>query len=317
MGDRSKPSVLIAGSANADFVVRAGRIPAAGETVLGGDLAIFPGGKGANQAVAAARAGGVATRMVAAMGDDDPARLIAASLAAAGVALDIRRSARSTGAALITVSDAGENAITVAPGANSDLGPDDLPDLDGIAWLVMQLETPLETVSAFARAARDRGVKVLLNAAPARALPADLLAVVDLLIVNEDELGMLAGTEVSLAEQLARTGVGITVVTLGGRGACARVGQDYVLQPAFAVTPVDTTAAGDTFCGVLAAGLAEGLDLPAALARAAAAGALATTKAGAQSSIPSRAELDAFIADARQHGLDDLAAYCGLAAAAI
>ncbi|WP_296611847.1 ribokinase [Sphingomonas sp.] len=317
MGDRSKPSVLIAGSANADFVVRAGRIPAAGETVLGGDLAIFPGGKGANQAVAAARAGGVATRMVAAMGDDDPARLIAASLADAGVALDIRRSARSTGAALITVSDAGENAITVAPGANSDLGPDDLPDLDGIAWLVMQLETPLDTVSAFARAARDRGVKVLLNAAPARALPAGLLAVVDLLVVNEDELGMLAGTQGSLAEQLARTGVGITVVTLGGRGACARVGQDYVLQPAFAVTPVDTTAAGDTFCGVLAAGLAEGLDLPAALARAAAAGALATTKAGAQSSIPSRAEMDAFIADARQHGLDGLAAYCGLAAAAI
>ena len=317
MGDRSKPSVLIAGSANADFVVRAGRIPAAGETVLGGDLAIFPGGKGANQAVAAARAGGVATRMVAAMGDDDPARLIAASLAGAGVALDIRRSARSTGAALITVSDAGENAITVAPGANSDLGPDDLPDLDGIAWLVMQLETPLDTVSAFARAARDRGVKVLLNAAPARVLPASLLAVVDLLVVNEDELGMLAGTQGSLAEQLARTGVGIAVVTLGGRGACARVGQDYVLQPAFAVTPVDTTAAGDTFCGVLAAGLAEGLDLPAALGRAAAAGALATTKAGAQSSIPSRAELDAFIADARQHGLDDLAAYCGLAAAAI
>lgn len=317
MGDQTDSRVLIAGSANADFVVRAARIPAAGETVLGGDLAIFPGGKGANQAVAAARAGGVATRMVAAMGDDDPARLIAASLAGAGVELDVRRSSRSTGAALITVSDAGENAITVAPGANSDLGPDDLPDLDGIAWLVMQLETPLDTVSAFARAARNRGVKVLLNAAPAHALPADLLAVVDLLVVNEDELGMLVGIEGSLAEQLARTGVGITVVTLGGRGACARVGQDYVLQPAFAVTPVDTTAAGDTFCGVLAAGLAEGLDLPAALARAAAAGALATTKAGAQSSIPSRAELDAFIADARQHGLDDLAAYCGLAAAAI
>ncbi|WP_066590392.1 PfkB family carbohydrate kinase [Sphingomonas pruni] len=317
MGDRSESRVLVAGSANADFVVRAARIPAAGETVLGGDLAIFPGGKGANQAVAAARAGGVATRMVAAMGDDDPARLIAASLAGAGVALDIRRSARSTGAALITVSDAGENAITVAPGANSDLGPDDLPDLDGISWLVMQLETPLNTVAAFARAARDRATKVLLNAAPARALPADLLAVVDLLVVNEDELGMLVGTEGSLAERLARTGVAITVVTLGGRGACARVGQDYALQPAFAVTPVDTTAAGDTFCGVLAAGLAEGLDLPAALARAGAAAALATTKAGAQSSIPSRTELDAFIAGAHQHGQDALATYCGLAAAAI
>jgi ribokinase len=316
VGDRSKPSVLIAGSANADFVVRAARIPAAGETVLGGDLAMFPGGKGANQAVAAARAGGVATRMVAALGDDDLARLVANSLASAGVVLDVRRSARSTGAALITVSDEGENAITVAPGANMDLGPDDLPDLDGVSWLVMQLETPLDTVSAFARTARDRGTMVLLNAAPACALPSALLAAVDLLVVNEDELGVLVGTEGSIAERLARTGVAITVVTLGGRGACARVGADYALQPAFAVTPLDTTAAGDTFCGVLAAGLADGLDVPAALVRAAAAGALATTKAGAQSSIPSRAELDAFVADAHQHGHDDLAAYCGLSPAA-
>jgi len=316
VGDRSKPSVLIAGSANADFVVRATRIPAAGETMLGGDLAIFPGGKGANQAVAAARAGGVATRMVAALGDDDLARLIANSLTSAGVGLDVRRSSRSTGAALITVSDEGENAITVAPGANMDLGPDDLPDLDGVAWLVMQLETPLDTVAAFARAARDRGVKVLLNAAPACALPSALLAAVDLLVVNEDELGALVGTDGSIAERLSRTGVAITVVTLGGRGACARIGEDYALQPAFAVTPVDTTAAGDTFCGVLAAGLADGLDVPAALARAAAAGALATTKAGAQSSIPSRAELDAFIATAHQHGHDALAAYCGLGPAA-
>ncbi|WP_218016886.1 ribokinase [Sphingomonas mali] len=316
MGDRSKPSVLIAGSANADFVVRAARIPAAGETVLGGDLAIFPGGKGANQAVAAARAGGVGTRMVAALGDDDLARLIATSLTSAGVDLDVRRSSRSTGAALITVSDEGENAITVAPGSNADLGPDDLPDLDGISWLVMQLETPLDTVSAFARTARDRGIKVLLNAAPARALPSSLLAAVDLLVVNEDELGVLVGAEGSIAERLARTGVATTVVTLGGRGACARIGQDYALQPAFAVTPVDTTAAGDTFCGVLAAGLADGLDVPAALARAAAAGALATTKAGAQSSIPPRAELDAFIIEAHQHGHDDLAAYCGLSPAA-
>jgi len=316
VGDQTDSRVLIAGSANADFVVRAARIPAAGETVLGGDLAIFPGGKGANQAVAAARAGGVATRMVAAMGDDDLARLIATSLTSAGVELDVRRSSRSTGAALVTVSDEGENAITVAPGANADLRPDDLPDLDGISWLVMQLETPLDTVSAFARAARDRGIKVLLNAAPARALPSALLEAVDLLVVNEDELGVLVDAEGSIAERLARAGVATTVVTLGSRGACARIGQDYALQPAFAVTPVDTTAAGDTFCGVLAAGLADGLDLPAALARAAAAGALATTKAGAQSSIPSRAELDAFIIEARQHGHDDLAAYCGLSPAA-
>lgn len=316
MGDQTDSRVLIAGSANADFVVRAGRIPAAGETVLGSDLAIFPGGKGANQAVAAARAGGVATRMLAALGDDDNGRMVARSLTDAGVDLDIRRSPRSTGAALITVSDAAENAITVSPGANADLGPDDLPDLAGIAWLVMQLETPIDTVSAFARTARDRGVKVMLNAAPARALPAALLEAVDVLVVNEDELGMLVGADGSIAERLARAGVATTVVTLGGRGACARVGGDYVLQPAFVVMPVDTTAAGDTFCGVLAAGFAEGLGLPDALVRAAAAAALVTTRPGAQSSIPPRAEVDAFMTAAHQHDRDDLADYCGLGPAA-
>ena len=316
MGDQSDSRVLIAGSANADFVVRAGRIPAAGETVLGGDLAIFPGGKGANQAVAAARAGGVATRMLVALGDDDNGHMVAASLASAGVDLVIRRSSRSTGAALITVSDAAENAITVSPGANADLGPDDLPDLAGIAWLVMQLETPIDTVAAFARAARDRGIKVMLNAAPARPLPAALIEAVDVLVVNEDELGMLVGAEGSIAERLARTGVATTVVTLGGRGACARVGGDHVLQPAFVVMPVDTTAAGDTFCGVLAGGLADGLDLPDALVRAAAAAALVTTRPGAQSSIPPRAEVDAFLNTAHQHDRNDLAAYCGLGPAA-
>ena len=124
-------------------------------------------------------AGGAAARMLVALGDDDMARMLADSLTGAGVELDIRRSRRSTGAALITVSDAAENAITVSPGANADLAPDDLPDLGGISWLVMQLETPIDTVSAFARTARDRGVKVMLNAAPARALPSALLDAVD------------------------------------------------------------------------------------------------------------------------------------------
>ncbi|WCM25033.1 ribokinase [Sphingomonas sp. QA11] len=312
MGDQSDFRILVAGSANADFVVRAGRIPAAGETVLGGDLAIFPGGKGANQAAAAARAGGAATRMLVALGDDDLARLITASLTSMGVELDVRRSSRSTGAALITVSDAAENAITVAPGANADLRADDLSDLDGIKWLVMQLESPVETVSAFALTARDRGVRVMLNAAPAQALPTALLDAVDVLVVNEDELGLLVGAHGSIAERLARTRVATTVVTLGGRGACARVGDDYLLQPAFIVTPVDTTAAGDTFCGVLAAGLAQDLDLGAALTRAAAAAALVTTRAGAQSSIPQRSDVDTFLTIACQQDRDDLAAYCGI-----
>lgn len=312
MGGRPDFVVLVAGSANADFVVRAPRIPAPGETVLGGDLAVFPGGKGANQAVAASRAGGAATAMVASLGDDDNGRLLERSLRDAGVTCFTRRSSRSTGAALITVSDDAENAITVAPGANADLAAADLPALGGVRWLVMQLETPLDTVAAFAAAARAAGVKVMLNAAPAQPLPAALLAVVDLLVVNEEELSVLVGDQGGLVDRLARTGVATTVVTLGGRGACARVPGGHIVQPAFAVTPTDTTAAGDSFCGVLAAALAEGAEISAALDRAAAAAALVTTRPGAQASIPTRAEVEAFMANATRQDRAALARYCGV-----
>lgn len=309
------PVVLVAGSANVDFVVRAARIPRPGETILGGDLTIVPGGKGANQAVAAARAGGVSTAMLLALGQDDLAPLLITSLEKAGVRLHVRRSPRATGAALITVSDDAENAITVAPGANGDLAADDLPDLAGISWIVLQLETPLATVEAYAAAARAHGAKVMLNAAPAQALPAALLGMVDLLVVNEEELSALVGDGGTIAERLSRTGVATSVVTLGGRGACARTDGDLLLQPAFAVTPLDTTAAGDTFCGALAAGLAEARGLPDAMVRAAAAAALATTRPGAQASIPTRTETDAFLGEARRADTAALAAYCGIAQA--
>lgn len=304
--------VLVAGSANVDFVVRASRIPRPGETLLGGDLAVVPGGKGANQAIAAARSGGAATAMLLAVGEDDLASRVIASLEAAGVQLHLRRSRRSTGAALITVSDEAENAITVAPGANGDLAPADLPDLTGVAWLVLQLETPLATVGAYAEKARERGVKVLLNAAPAQPLPAALLASVDVLVVNEEELVALVGERGTIGDRLARTGVATTVVTLGGRGACALVDREYLLQPAFVVAAADTTAAGDTFCGALAAQLAGGADLPAALTAAAAAAAIATTRAGAQPSIPARAEVEAFLAQPQPTDASALARYCGL-----
>jgi ribokinase len=305
-------SVLVAGSANIDFVVRAPRIPAPGETVLGGDLTFVPGGKGANQAVACAKAGDAQVAMLAALGDDPFAPILRGSLAEAGVRLIEKRSDRPTGAALITVSDNAENAITVSSGANAALAAGDLPDLAGVDWLVLQLETSLATVTAFAQAARAVGVKVLLNAAPAQSLPATLLGAVDVLVLNEVELATVAGPGGSIAEQLTRTGATATVVTLGARGACACIDGDYVLQPAFAVTPVDTTAAGDTFCGVLAAGLAQELTMSQALARAAAASALATTQPGAQSSIPTQAEVDAFMATARRHNRDELALHCGV-----
>ncbi|MFQ6311566.1 PfkB family carbohydrate kinase [Lysobacter capsici] len=163
---------MIAGSANLDFVVRASHVPAPGETVLGRELSTFPGGKGANQAIACARAGGAATRMLLALGDDAYAAPIEASLRDAGVELQlIRCPDHATGTAFICVSDDGENAITVAPGANAALRADDLSALDGVGHLLLQLETPLPAIEAWARRARAAGVVVVLNAAPARAPP--------------------------------------------------------------------------------------------------------------------------------------------------
>ena len=313
MADKGpRRAVLVAGSANIDFVVRVPHIPAPGETVLGGDLSVVPGGKGANQAVACARAGGVETRFLAALGEDAQAALLIASLEEAGVGLHVVRSHRPTGAALITVSDDAENAIAVASGANAALSPGDLPDLSDVAWLVLQLETPLPTVIAFAQAAKGAGVQVMLNAAPAQPLPPELLAAVDVLVVNEEELAAIVGRDGSIAERLAATGVACSVATLGARGCCAVVEGGVMLQPAFAVEPVDTTAAGDTFCGALAAGLAAGAALPDALRRAAAAAALATTRAGAQTSVPTRAEVMALLTGTGdRQGMAALADHCG------
>jgi ribokinase len=313
-GAMPRPSVLVAGSANVDFVVRAPHIPAPGETVLGRDLAIIPGGKGANQAVACARAGGAETSMLVALGQDLFAPLLEQSLANAGVTLHKIQSDKPTGAALICVSDDAENAITVAPGANSSLGPEDLPNLAGLDGLVLQLETPLQTVTAYAKAARVAGVRVFLNAAPAQALPAELLSAVDILIVNEDELAAVAGREGAVAELLSGLDIPCVVATLGGRGACAFADGNFLIQPAFAVAPVDTTAAGDTFCGVLAAALCGGESLKGALRAACGAAALATTRPGAQSSIPSRAEVEALLlaGEPDDEAVAALTAYCGL-----
>lgn len=308
--------ILVAGSANLDFVVRASHIPGPGETVLGQAFRTFPGGKGANQAVAAARAGGARTRMLLALGDDAYARPLEDSLTGAGVQLHIVRSPdQATGTAFICVSDDAENAITVAPGANNRLAPEHLPTLDGISHLLMQLETPLPTVTAYASAARAAGVKVVLNAAPAHSLDAQLLGLIDILVVNEGELASITGRHAGIAENLQQLPVPVVVVTLGARGCCARVGDRYLMQPAFAVAPVDTTGAGDTFCGVLVAALDQGATLQDAMRQACAASALACTVAGAQSSIPAP---DAVATLLQQQQADAAAAqalrkFCGVA----
>lgn len=315
MTHSDRAGVLVAGSANLDFVVRASHVPAPGETVLGREFATFPGGKGANQAVACARAGGATTRMLLALGEDPYAAVLEDSLRAAEVDLDIVRCRdRATGTAFVCLADDAENAITVAPGANDALLPEHLPELTGAGYLLLQLETPLPTVEAYARAARAAGVRVALNAAPARALPASLLALLDVLIVNEGELATIAGGKASVAACLAALDVPCVVVTMGARGCCARADGRILLQSAFAVDALDTTAAGDTFCGTLVAALARGDSLPRALREAAAASALACTRLGAQASIPSRADVRALLALGTERGaaaLDELAAHCG------
>jgi ribokinase len=288
--------ILVAGSANLDFVVRAPHIPAPGETVLGREFQTFPGGKGANQAVACARAGGAVTHMLLGLGQDPFAGPLEHSLQSAGVQMHVvRMTELSTGTAFICVSDDAENAITVAPGANGGLQPEHLPSLVGFSHLLLQLETPLETVTAYARAARKQGVSVVLNAAPARDLPGELLALVDVLIVNEGELSVVAGHDGTMSQCLERISVPTVVVTLGHRGSVARHAGEMLEQGSFSITPVDTTGAGDTFCGSLVAQLSQGQTMQEALRFASAAAALACTRPGAQSSIPNYAEVQALL----------------------
>ena len=309
--------ILVAGSANLDFVVRADHIPAPGETVLGRDFKTFPGGKGANQAVARARAGGVGTKMLLALGNDAFAIPLEESLQGAGVKLlTVRETEHPTGTAFICVSDAGENAITVAPGANACLRPEHLPPLAGFTHLLLQLETPLDSVTAYARAARAAAVSVVLNAAPAQVLPPALLALIDILVVNEGELATVAQCAGSIADCLACLKVPTVVVTLGAHGCVARHQGTFHLQAAFAISPVDSTGAGDTFCGALCAALCQGRAMDEALRYASAAAALACTRLGAQSSIPEAAEVAVLLADQADNNtparLAALRALCGL-----
>ncbi|MFV0308722.1 MAG: ribokinase [Desertimonas sp.] len=284
-------AVVVVGSANVDLVYRVRELPQPGETVMAISSARHPGGKGNNQAIAAARTG-VSTAFVAAVGADEGGDLLSSVLADAGVDAHLRRVAMPTGTALITVDDHGENSIVVDSGANGELTELTAAERSIIAAariLLVQLELPMATVVEAAAAARAAGVLVAVNAAPFRPLPDSLVRFIDMLIVNEGE-ARAAGPAVT-------DRVPTLVVTRGRRGAEVRLSDGKTASlPAPAVNAVDTTGAGDTFCGAFVAALAEGQPLPDAGRLAVTAASLSVRRPGAVPSIPQRAEIDAALA---------------------
>ncbi|GHE55493.1 ribokinase [Streptomyces longispororuber] len=296
--------LLVVGSANADLVTAVARRPGPGETVLGSDLAVHPGGKGANQAVAAARLG-ARTALLARVGDDAYGRLLLDSQESAGVdTAGVLVGGAPTGVALITVDPSGDNSIVVAPGANARLTPDDVRaagELFAAAPVVsVQLEIPLETVAEVARALAP-GARLVLNPSPPAPLPPEVLEACDPLIVNEHEARVVlqgAGADVPDApEDWARHLLGLgprsVVVTLGAEGALVATAEGTERVPSVKVDAVDTTGAGDAFTAALAWRLGAGEDLATAARFAARVGALAVTRAGAQVSYPTGAEVAA------------------------
>jgi ribokinase len=296
-------SVIVFGSINMDLVVRSPRFPQPGETLSGSHFYTAPGGKGANQAVAAGRLG-VRTCMIGRVGGDVFGQALLDSLSSNGVDTGsvLVDESQPSGVAVITVDEAAENHIIIVAGANGQIGAADVARLEGAlvgaTHLLLQLEVPMEAVIAAARAAHQSGVKVILDPAPACPIPDDLYALVDIITPNESEAAQLVGFVVDREEaaslaaaELLNRGVRQAVIKMGARGAYWTDGQQSQFFPAYKVTAVDTTAAGDAFNGALAAGLDEGLAMPEALLRAMAAGALSTTRPGAQPSMAGREEL--------------------------
>ncbi len=311
-GDSTARRVLVVGSANVDFTVAASRLPGVGETVSGGTLLVNHGGKGANQAVAARRLG-AEVRFVGCVGDDASGLDIRTALRAEGLGVDgvMVTAEAATGTALIVVDGQGRNQIVVAPGANWRLSVEHVRSrADDFAWaqvVMCQLETPLETLEWALAEAKRRGLVTVLNPAPVRdGISDDVWRLVDYLTPNEGEAERLSGVAVRDAGSAAAAGralrgrgVGTVVVTLGAQGSLACTAPDDIRVPAFAVTAVDTTAAGDAFNGALGAALAGRDTLRGALRFASAAAAIACTRRGAQPSLPTRAEVDRLLEDLR------------------
>jgi len=296
-------SIIVVGSSNTDMVIQTNKFPSPGETLLGGKFFLFPGGKGANQAVAAARLKGHVT-FIAKVGNDIFGEQALQQFKQEGILTDfvISDSANPSGVALITVDSKGENTIVVAPGANGALTPEDIQkaekEFENIEIVLMQLEIPLDTVIHTAKLATRHGKKVILNPAPARQLPDELLKELFLITPNESETETLLGIHITdmnsvhaAAKRLHDKGINNVVITLGAEGAYIFNAEGGRHIPTNKVTPVDSTAAGDVFNGALAVALSEGKELGEAVEFANRAAAISVTRMGAQASAPFRNEL--------------------------
>ena len=302
--------IVVMGSLNMDLVGCAPRIPVVGETIVGNKYFSEPGGKGANQAYAAAVLGG-RVAMLGRVGSDEFGREMRSNLEKAGCDVSglLTIKGATSGIALIFVADSGQNSIIIVPGANDLFSPQDVdaadPYLKGAALVLLQLENPLATVLAAARAARRAGARVILDPAPAREIPDELLELSDVVTPNETEAAILAGLPpgglnpdqaLAIARKLQARKAKTVIVKLGEQGCLLVDPRTSTLVPAPRVKAVDTTAAGDIFNAGLAVALSEGLDLPAACAFANRSASLSVTKLGTQAATPSRAEVDAFAA---------------------
>lgn len=298
--------LLVVGSINMDIVSNVNEFPLPGETIPSTATSFFPGGKGANQAVAAARAGANCS-MIGAVGEDPFAETLTSALHNNGIAIDqILRKKGSSGFAIITVNDKGENNIVLSEGANGQLTAEDVAagvgEWTDVYAVLLQNEIPWETTLSVMTGAQG-GAKVFYNPAPARAIPESVFQLIDTLIINETEATVVSGLTVNdmataqaAADWILAKGTSSVIVTLGEKGSLYKNSLgSLVVVPAFKVSPVDTTAAGDTFFGAYAAASSDGLAAEQALVFASAAAALAVTKAGAQSSIPNKTEIEAFL----------------------
>lgn len=298
--------IVVVGSSNIDMVAQVSHIPAPGETVGNASFIQSFGGKGANQAVAAARLGGSVT-FITALGNDMYADILKEHFKAEGIMTDyiIDDANHPTGTALIYVANSGENCIAVAPGANFSLLPECIAQFSEIIEeadiIVMQAEIPYETIKTTALLAKQKGKKVLFNPAPACLIDEELMTAIDILVVNELEASFISGIEYTgnnledIAQTLLRSGARNIVITLGSQGAYMKNEQETIQLPSFKVKAIDTVAAGDTFCGALAVACSQREISRKALGFANAAAAIAVTRLGAQSSIPTLIEVSAFI----------------------